>query len=549
MRSAGLSNRVSAVVARSGGPPTRRALLKLLACLAALLLAAGCSGPKNTQEEAAYATQPDATDGETRAAAKRPNIVFVLTDDLDYASAQKLPQIGSLLREGGTSFENAFVSHPICCPSRATALTGLYDHNHNVRGNSPPDGGFEKFLSEGHEEDSIAVGLQEGGYQTAFFGKYLNGYPGDEGPNHVPPGWDEWYGKLKEQKLYDYELNENGEVVSYGSEEEDFFTDVLSEKATDFVRRAAPEDQPFFAYVAPTAPHGPATPAERHEGAFADEEAPRPPSFNEEDISDKPPPIRDAEPISDEEASNIDDYYRQRLESMLAVDEMVGALVEELEAAGELEDTYIFFTSDNGWFGGEHRIQSAKNRAYEESARVPLFVRGPGVPAGSSTEKLVINTDLAPTFADLASVEFLADGRSLAPLLVGEDASWRSSVLLERLSADESAGGAGKGKGKADKSKSKDKTGKGKEGKTGAGGVPKAGPGNPGTFRAVRTETHKYVEYDGGDRELYDLKNDPYELENVYETADPTLIEDLEARLEMLKECSDDRCRQAEDAS
>ena len=135
-------------------------MLKLLACLAALLLAAGCSGPKNTQEEAAYATQPDATDGETRAAAKRPNIVFVLTDDLDYASAQKMPQIGSLLREGGTSFENAFVSHPICCPSRATALTGLYDHNHNVRGNSPPDGGFEKFLSEGHEEDSIAVGLQ-----------------------------------------------------------------------------------------------------------------------------------------------------------------------------------------------------------------------------------------------------------------------------------------------------------------------------------------------------------------------------------------------------
>ncbi|HEX2109105.1 MAG TPA: sulfatase/phosphatase domain-containing protein, partial [Rubrobacteraceae bacterium] len=240
---------------------------------------------------------------------------------------------------------------------------------------------------------------------------------------------------------------------------------------------------------------------------------------------------------------------RQRLESMLAVDEMVGSLVEELEAAGELENTYIFFTSDNGWFSGEHRIQSAKNRAYEESARVPLFVRGPGVPAGSSTEKLVINTDLAPTFADLASVEFLADGRSLAPLLAGEDASWRSSALLERLPADESAGGAGKGKDKADKGKGKDKTGKGKEGKTGAGGVPKAGPGNPGTFRAVRTETHKYVEYDSGDRELYDLQNDPYELENVYDSADPTLIEDLETRLEALKECSDDGCRQAEDAS
>src|SRR5215210_4608743 len=508
MRSAGLSNRVSAMVARSGGPPTRRALLKLLACLAALLLAAGCSGPKNTQEEAAYATQPDATDGETRAAAKRPNIVFVLTDDLDYASAQKLPQIGSLLREGGTSFENAFVSHPICCPSRATALTGLYNHNHNVRGNSPPDGGFEKFLSEGHEEDSIAVGLQEGGYQTAFFGKYLNDYPGDEGPNHVPPGWDEWYGKLKEQKLYDYDINENGEVVSYGSEEEDFFTDVLSEKATDFVRQAAPEDQPFFAYVAPTAPHGPATPAERHEGAFAGEEVLRPPSFDEEDVSDKPSWRQETERFSEEEISEIDDYHRQRLESMLAVDEMVGSLIGELEATGELENTYIFFTSDNGWLAGVHRMKEGKDRAYEESARAPLFVRGPGVPTGSSVGNLALNTDLAPTFAELAGVGFPSDGRSLAPLLRSEDPpSWRSAVLLEGFV------------GKKDR-----------------------------VYSAVRTRTHKYVEYGNGEEELYDLQADPYELESLHETADPALVENLKARLEALKSCSEEGCWEAEDA-
>src|ERR687893_2856227 len=342
---------------RAGAAPTRggseslvgRILLVILAC-SAVFLVTGCSvGDEAAQEEA---------EEEAEGTSDRPNIVFFLTDDLDYASAQKMPQIGSLLREGGTSFEEAFVSHPVCCPSRATILTGLYDHNHNVISNNFPSGGFEKFLSEGHEEQSIAVGLQEGGYQTAFFGKYLNGYPGDEGPSHVPPGWDEWYGKLDGQQLYDYRINENGEVASYGSEEEDFFTDVLSEKAADFVGRAAPEDQPFFAYVAPTAPHGPATPAERHEGAFAEEEAPRPPSFNEEDVSDKPSPISEAERITEAEASNIDDYYRQRLESMLAVDEMVGALVDELEAAGELDNTYIVFTSDNGWFGGEHRIRS-----------------------------------------------------------------------------------------------------------------------------------------------------------------------------------------------
>jgi len=489
-------------------------------------LAAGCSGSETAQEEEG-----------TKATADKPNIIFVLTDDLDYASAQKMPEIGSLLVEEGLSFEQAFVSHPVCCPSRATILTGLYDHNHEVLSNIFPSGGFEKFVSEGHEENSIAVGLQVEGYRTGFFGKYLNQYPGDD-PTHVPPGWDEWYGKIEEQKLYDYQINENGEVVSYGNETEDFFTDVLSGQATDFVSRAAPEDRPFFAYVAPTAPHGPATPAARHEGAFAEEEVPRPPSFDEEDVSDKPSPVSGAERISEEETSNIDDYYRQRLESMLAVDEMVASLVEELEAAGELDNTYIFFTSDNGWFGGEHRIRSGKNRAYEESARVPLFVRGPGIHAGTKTKKLALNTDFAPTFASLADVSFPADGRSLAPLLRGEEpASWRSSVLLEKL-PQEDTGEEEKGKGK----------GKGKQDKAGSAGVPKAGAGGQLAFEAVRTGTHKYVEYENGEIELYDLVNDPYELQSLHESADPSLLEDLKAKLDALKSCSEEGCREAEDA-
>jgi N-acetylglucosamine-6-sulfatase len=472
---------------------------------------------------------------------EQPNIIFVLTDDLDYASAFKMPQITSLLAEQGTSFEQAFMSHPVCCPSRATILTGLYDHNHNVLSNNYPSGGFQKFIDEGHEENTIGTRLQEAGYQTAFLGKYLNQYTQAD-PTHVPPGWDEWYGKLQEQQLYDYEINENGEEVSYGSEEEDFFTDVLSWQATNFVRRAAPEDQPFFAYVAPTAPHGPATPAERHKGAFAGEEAPRPPSFDEEDVSDKPAPINDAERITYEQASNIDDYYRQRLESMLAVDEMVASLVEELEAAGELENTYIFFTSDNGWFQGEHRVQFGKNRPYEESARVPLFVRGPGVPNGLKIDRLALNTDFAPTFADLAGTKFPADGRSLAPLLRGEEpASWRSSVLLEKLPQEDSSEEAqGKAKkGKAKKGKGKDERGPGGQG----------GPGGSPDFQSIRTGTYKYVEYDNGDMELYDLTADPYEMKSIHESADPALVEDLKARLEALRSCSEEGCQEAEDAS
>ncbi len=485
----------------------RRALFGILVCLAVFpLFVVSCLGFETSASSGASQEE------ETKSPADQHNILFVLADDLDYASVEQMPEIGSLVRDEGASFENAFVSFPACCPSRATILTGLYAYNSGVKGNEPPEGGFQKFLSEGHEENTIATSLQEGGYQTAFFGKYLNGYPAGE-PTHVPPGWDEWYGKLDGQKLYDYQINENGEEVSYGSEEEDFFTDVLSGQAADFVGRAAPEEEPFFAYVAPTAPHAPATPAERHKGEFAGEEGLRPPSFDEEDVSDKPSWVRDMDRISGKLSSKTDARYRKRLNSMLAVDEMVASIVRELEEAGELDNTYIFFTSDNGLEQGEHRIKGGKRTPYEESARVPLFVRGPGIAAGSKTEKLALNTDFAPTFAGLAGIEFPADGRSLAPLLRGEDPTWRTSVLLEAFTNEEAKGEQA----------------------------------NLPNYRAVRTETHKYVEYENGEIELYDLEADPYEMESIHESADPALVEDLKARLEALRDCSEEGCRETED--
>src|SRR5215210_523637 len=411
------------------------ALLGGLASLENHLLVVGCSGFQSIGEDA-------------QALADRPNVIFILTDDLDFASAQKMPGLNSLFIDEGVSFENAFTTQSLCCPSRATSLTGLYAHNHQIKGNKPPDGGFEKFRDQGLEEDTIAVRLQEEGYQTAYFGKYLNGYPGDEA-THVPPGWNEWHGELEQYEPYDYEVNEYGEVVSYGSETEDYFTDVLSSQAMEHVRTVAADSRPFFIYLAPTAPHEPAIPAERHEGAFADEEAPRSPSFDEEDVSDKPFWLRDeSERFSEEEISEIYEHYRDRLESMLAVDEMVASLIKELENAGELDNTYIFFTSDNGFLQGEHRIPQGKERPYEESAHIPLFVWGPGIAAGSEVEQLVLNTDFAPTFADLAKVEFAADGRSLAPLLLrSEDgepssSSWRSSVLLEKLPVEDNGDNA-----------------------------------------------------------------------------------------------------------
>jgi N-acetylglucosamine-6-sulfatase len=241
-------------------------------------------------------------------------------------------------------------------------------------------------------------------------------------------------------------------------------------------------------------------------------------------------------PISEKEGSQIDERYQQRLESMLAVDEMIGSLVDELEAAGELEDTYIFFTSDNGYHLGEHRLKRGKKTPYEEAVRVPLFIRGPGVPIGSRVEDLVLNNDLVPTFAELGGLEeFEADGRSLLPLMHGEEPSlWRSAVLLEAFLDGKSAREEGDEEGE-------DEEGVGKNGDEGSRMDQTA-------FEAVRTQTHKYVEHENGEKELYDLEADPYELENVYETADPALVEDLQARLEALRNCEGEGCREAEDA-
>jgi arylsulfatase A-like enzyme len=458
-----------------------------------LLALSGCAAPEQGDDE-------------------KPNIVFILTDDMSLADFEYMTQTRQLFAQQGRIFENTFVTHSLCCPSRASTLRGQYTHNHQVLTNARPEGGFETFRSMGHEDSTVATWLKSGGYQTVLIGKYLNGYGRDD-PSYVPPGWEEWYAKPGAFEYYDYELNENGELVSYGSEEEDYLTDVLSGHATDFVRRAASEDQPFFAYVAPTAPHGPSTPAERHKSTFANKEAPRPPSFNEEDVSDKPTWVQEFEPVSERELSQIDDRYQERLESMLAVDEMVASLVEELEAAGELDNTYIFFTSDNGYHLGEHRI-SGKRTAYEEAVRVPLAALGPGVPAGNSVEQLVLNIDFAPTFAELVGVstpEFV-DGWSLVPLLRGTlPPSWRSGFLIEHWN--------------------------------GGGGQPQETP----TYAAIRTESHKYVEYITGEKELYDLFADPYELDSLYESAEPALVNDLSSRLEALKDCGGQTCREAED--
>lgn len=437
----------------------------------------------------------------------RPNVILILTDDMRQDDLKYMPLTQRLLVDEGTNFENAFVPLSLCCPSRASILRGQYTHNHEVWGNTAPWGGFQKFHETGLEKSTVATWLEDDGYRTVHIGKYFNGYPGDEGPRYVPPGWDEWYGRLGPNfsEYYDYDLNENGRVVHYGNQAQDYYTDVLADKAVDYFGREAGE-RPFFMQLSVGAPHGPATAARRHEGMFTGRDAPRPPSFNETAFADKVGRVGNTAPLNGKQVSNTDETFRDRLRSLQAVDDMVEDIVKKLRAENELDETYIVLTSDNGLMMGEHRLTLQKQTPYEEAIRIPLVVRGPDVPAGATREEMALNIDLAPTFADLAGTEApgFVDGRSLGPLLRrGEPSTWRTAFLLENGLGD-------------------------------------------GRYYGLRTASRKYIDNPNAPAELYDLASDPYELRNVASSTDRDVLERLRERMETLMACSGRECREAE---
>ncbi len=449
----------------------------------------------------------------TSAAAKRPNIVVLMTDDQTVESMRVMPNVKRLLVDRGTTFENSFASFALCCPSRATFLTGQYAHNHGVLSNEPPAGGYEKLDGS----STLPVWLERAGYSTIHLGKYLNGY-GKRDPREIPPGWTEWHGAIgpSAYQYYDYRLNEDGKLVRYGADAASYQTDVYADKAVDIVRRRAEADVPFFLWVAFLAPHsggpvGPdrsrdtALPAPRHRGRFASANLPTPPSFNEADVSDKPSQVRRRPLLDEQKITSITERYRLRLESLLAVDAAVGRIVEELDRSGELANTLIVFTSDNGFFHGEHRIPIGKVRLYEPATRVPLVARGPGIRAGLRLRQPVANIDLAPTIVEAADARagLQMDGRSLWPILRDPALFWGRDLLHE-----------GPGTSTADRK-----------------------------FIALRTPRWIYASYFAGPEELYDLSRDPDELSNL--RADPSaadVLAELRQRLKALEGCVADEC-------
>ncbi len=387
-------------------------------------------------------------------------MVLITTDDQTLEEMRALPQVNSLIGGAGISFTRSYVSYPLCCPSRAALLSGQYMHNNGVRGNGGPQGGWHRFR-DGAEPRALPTWLAAAGYYNVEVGKYMNGYGGGSPP--VPPGWDEWYGKYSEfdddvaggQIYYNYRLLEDPPAVggvpcpdgeptepgepftcSYGQGESDYQTDVLRRKAVEAIDRlsgpASPQT-PFFLKLDFNAPHSPYVPAPRHIGSQAGAQILPPGGSNEEDISDKPRFLRRLPKLGNGKLAQIVTRRRSRLEMLASVDEAVAEIVATLQDEGELANTYVIFTSDNGYFSSEHRIRQGKYLPHEPSSHVPLLMRGPGITAGTSSGELVSNVDLAATIAQIAGAtpELPQDGRSLLPFAADPTARSQRGILLE----------------------------------------------------------------------------------------------------------------------
>jgi N-acetylglucosamine-6-sulfatase len=407
--------------------------------------------------------------GERATSASRPNVVLIVTDDQRWDMvAGVMPIMASRLVAHGIYFQNAFVTDPWCCPSRASILTGLYPHSHGVYSNeNGPTGGFQAF----DDSSTLATWLNDAGYRTGLFGKYLNGYDTATGGEYIPPGWDQWFAFV-DGRLDDFRVSDNGVVRRWVV----YSTDLFGSEAADFIRESA-ADEPLFVMVTPIAPHLPARPAERHAGRFADALPYRPPSYEETDVTDKPAWVQAIEPARPTLERSRDRKRIHMLESLLAVDDAVGEILMALEETGRLENTLIVFTSDNGFQLSEHRLWG-KAQPYEGSTHVPLVMRFDAAVTGpASVSRVVANIDLAPTIASAVGVTppDPVEGLDLSPLFADPLALLgRRGVLIEH----------------------------------GLGG--RAPP-----FCSFRTANDLYTRLTTGEEEFYRYDEDPYELQNL----------------------------------
>lgn len=439
-------------------------------------------------------------------AANGPNIVLITTDDQRTDDLRWMPRTRRKIGRQGVEFPNSIAPNPLCCPARAIWISGRYSHNNGITTNH---GQYENL----DHSRTLPVWLRDHGYRTAFIGKYLNGYTSKV--HGMVPGWDIFDPQIEPNMYhyYKYSMYNSGSPVTPG----EYLPDYVTERGSDYLHELADGSAPFFLWVSHFAPHGYCEPnagvqcnhprpqvALRHRDRFRDARSPstRSPAFNEDDVSDKHRSVRDQQKFSHKYVNRV---HRARIRSLQAVDEGVRDLIDTLRETGRLSDTVIVFSSDNGYLMGEHRLLR-KTYAYASSLRVPLLIRGPGIPEGVVRNQLVTGLDLAPTILELAGIEVDGlDGTSLVPTFDDESALEPRTVLLQ----------------------------------TGIRGQ------DDWFYRGVTTGRYTYLRYeDNGFVELYDHHRDPYELENVArEWRYAAVRRELAARTRKLAGCSGDSCR------
>jgi N-acetylglucosamine-6-sulfatase len=508
-------------------------------------LASGAPGP----------VSPTPATASAPVARSRPNIVVVMADDMRADDLRFAPYTSRLMARTGVRFENSFSPYPLCCPARASFLTGLYAHNHHVFSHESP-WGFKAF----DDHRTVAGRLHDAGYATGFVGKYLNGYgtqrslvTGRPSLRYVPKGWTDWYGAVEPPhgsgihggtyNYFDTPFNVNGRIDN--THRGDYQTDVIGQFGRDLVDRYHDRRQPFFLYLSFVAPHfgGPAEaddPVRVHasDGVLDDMRTParpgwvrghfdrqvrRPPGLtrsgvSEADMSDKPAFMAGLPELTRRERRALTEVTRQRAEAILVLDQEVRRLVSQLRATHEWDDTVLVFTSDNGYFLGEHRQRTGKIKAHEPSLRVPLLATGPGIVRGARRYDPISTVDLTATVLDLAGVpDPGGDGASRAAVMRGDDRGWHTAVATEGRIQLQSL-------------------------------IRSSNPGftDPRNSIGVRTGRYSFITYRNGARELYDLASDPNQLRNV--VADPAYagtLAELEDVWWQLKDCAGSGCRAA----
>ena len=503
-------------------------------------------GPAGVALEPAFDELPD----------DRPNIVVIMTDDMREDELRWMPNVQRLIEDRGVRFVNSFSPYPLCCPARASFLTGQYTHNHEVWSNSSKYG-FRALK----DRSTVATDLADAGYRTAFLGKYLNGYGTSPAPDgsaedsfhYVPPGWHDWRGSVNDlyaagtpeaggtYSYFDTTLNDNGVLRGNGGV---YQTRMFGAETEDMLYDLSRSPSPFFLWASYVAPHAggpvepddpepvlrdngrehalttPARPADVKGALDAQLDGPLG-AVREGDLSDKPVFLRNSPTLNDAEVEALTEVTRQRAESLYVVDQEVARTVEVLERLGELDDTVLVFTSDNGYFLGEHGMLQTKRMPYQSALRVPTIMAGPGIPEGEVRRDPFLTNDFAPTFLELAGARTsrVMDGVSMLDVARGGDRGWTRAVLTESGPRNL------------------------RSGEPPALERYPAGPSSLRFSQGIRTPRFLYVEHATRERELYDLRADPLELTNIVDR--PRMrrtVLDLASTLESLRTCAGPSC-------